>query len=187
MNTLLIYLVCAALLLSFSFLIFRVSFRRDFHQQGRLSPLSLITGSLVFFCWGGFPYIYGISDWPIVHTSQIALWIGRFFLFGGLAVMFVSMTRLGILRSFGCQQNTLIQRGFYKYSRNPQVAGVVLYGIGFAILWPSWYALGWFLLLLPIVHMMVMSEEEHLHNAFGEAYDDYCQRVPRYIGIPKVH
>lgn len=187
MNTFLIYLVCAALLLASAVLVFRFLFQRDFHQQGRLSPLSIITGSLIFFSWGGFPYIYGISDWPEVHIPLPVEVVGRLFLFGGLVVMFVSMAMLGILRSFGRQQITLIQRGFYKYSRNPQVVGVVLYGIGFAVLWPSWYALGWFLLLLPIVYLMVMSEEEHLHNAFGKAYDAYCERVPRYIGILKVH
>lgn len=32
-------------------------------------------------------------------------------------------------------------------SRNPQIVGFFLAVVGFAIMWPSWYALGWVILL----------------------------------------
>jgi protein-S-isoprenylcysteine O-methyltransferase Ste14 len=76
-----------------------------------------------------------------------------------------------------------MQAGCYRISRNPQVLGCFLFGIGFAVLWPSWYALGWVMLYVVIAHMMVHSEEEHLCNTYGEEYVNYSERVPRCIGF----
>lgn len=56
--------------------------------------------------------------------------------------------------------------------------------IGVAILWPSWYALGWVILAAGF-HMMVLTEEENLRNVYGEEYTQYCKRVPRYLGFPQ--
>ncbi len=178
------YLVASFLLLLASFLILRISFRYDYFKRGRLSPFTILAGTLIFFIWGGFPYIFGPKDWPAVHVSPLQRILGLGALFAGLALMFSSMTLLGIWRSMGQNQSALVERGFYRLSRNPQVVGCDLYGIGFAILWPSWYALGWVLMLPVMTHMMVLTEEEHLRNAYGDKYISYCQRVPRYLGIP---
>jgi protein-S-isoprenylcysteine O-methyltransferase Ste14 len=57
--------------------------------------------------------------------------------------------------------------------------------IGCAVLWPSWYALGWVVLYGVIGHVMVLTEEEHLRNVYGEEYTVYCKQIPRYVGIPR--
>ena len=100
--------------------------------------------------------------------------------------MFIGIYHLGILRSFGLQTGALKEISYYRVSRNPQVLGCVLYVIGFFILWPSWYALGWGVSLLVNLHIMVLTEEEHLRNTFSQDYEKYCQNVPRYIGFPKL-
>jgi protein-S-isoprenylcysteine O-methyltransferase Ste14 len=181
MITFFIYITSGFSLLLFSKVTFRVLFRRDFRARGELSLLSTTTGSLVFFLWGGFPYIYGPNDWPAVHVPELIGITGRLLLFIGLWVMIGSMLVLGLFRSFGRQQTELVRSGPYHLSRNPQVVGVVMYGVGFGSLWPSLYALGWVTLLLPMVHMMVSVEEEHLARVFGEAYREYCIQVPRYV------
>lgn len=53
--------------------------------------------------------------------------------------------------------------------------------LGIALRWPSWYALGWMLLFVAMIHMMVITEEEHLRDVFGEEYVRYCKKVPRYL------
>ncbi|MBF8295644.1 MAG: hypothetical protein HW389_2189 [Bacteroidetes bacterium] len=30
-----------------------------------------------------------------------------------------------------------------------------------------------------------MTEEEHLRSIYGEEYERYCERVPRYLGFPR--
>ena len=100
------------------------------------------------------------------------------------ARIFIGIYRLGFLRSMGLLTGDLKETSYYRATRNPQVLGCVLYVIGFIILWPSWFALGLGLSLLVILHVMVLTEEEHLHNAYGQAYKQYCNKVPRYLGYP---
>ena len=40
-------------------------------------------------------------------------------------------------------------------------------------------------LWLPIMHLMVRGEEEHLEKVFGDAYREYREQTPRYLGLPK--
>jgi protein-S-isoprenylcysteine O-methyltransferase Ste14 len=177
------YLVCTALLLSAAYLILRLLFHRDYTHRGRLSPLSQVAGSLVFFLWGGFPYLYGPSDWPAVHLSAPLRILGWSLLAGGLAIMLAGIWTLSLPSALGQGSRSLAQHGLYRYSRNPQLLGCCAYGLGFALLWPSWYALGWVLMFAVLAHLMVITEEEHLGRVFGQEYQRYCQRVPRYLGL----
>jgi len=55
--------------------------------------------------------------------------------------------------------------------------------VGVGWLWPSAYALGWAALWAVLGHWMVVTEEEHLERTLGQAYREYCARVPRYCGL----
>jgi protein-S-isoprenylcysteine O-methyltransferase Ste14 len=105
----------------------------------------------------------------------------------GLAIMFIGIYRLGLIRAFGLQTGVLVKSSYYRVTRNPQVLGCVLYVIGFIVLWPSWYALGWGLSLMVILHVMVLTEEEYLFHTYAQDYEQYCKRVPRYLGFPLKH
>jgi len=183
MSTLIIYTISAVFMLLAAYLIFRVLFRGNYATRGELSLFSTVVGSVIYFAWGCFPYIYGIPDWPEVQIHPFLEMIGWIILWGGLAVMLVCIGWLGLLRSMGRMQTGLIRTGPYKISRNPQVVGCLGFGIGFGLLWPSWYALGWVSLLLVMTHMMVLTEEEHLGRIFQIEYVRYCKSVPRYLGL----
>ncbi len=176
-----VYLMSALLLLVAAFATFRVFVRCDYQRKGRLTPFSMCIETVIFFLWGGFPYIYSPSDWPAVHVGPLLKVTGWVSLALGLAIMFTAMAALGLRRSLGQEANVLKQSGFYRVSRNPQILGCALYGIGFAVLWPSWYALGWVVLFVAIAHTMILTEEEHLRDVHGEEYVRYCERVPRYV------
>lgn len=182
--TLTIYLIAVFLMLVTALVIFRILFRRDYERKGQLLPFSLIAGTLIWSAFGGFPAIYLARDWPAVHVSPIARAIGKISLWGGLAIIFLGIAQLGLLRALGHKQNALKQTGFYRLSRNPQIIGCALYVIGFAVLWPSWYALGWAIIFVVMAHVMVLGEEEHLRKRYGEAYARYCERAPRYLALP---
>jgi protein-S-isoprenylcysteine O-methyltransferase Ste14 len=46
---------------------------------------------------------------------------------------------------------------------------------------PSFFNLGWVLIWALIGHWMVTNEEIHLRRVFGEEFEDYCEKTPRYI------
>ena len=179
------YLVLGFLLLLSGYGILHGLFQRDYRRRGRLSPPVIFLGSLVFFAWGGFPIVYGMKDWPAVHVGLGWYLAGSILLWGGLAVLFLGMAQLGIWRAFGQRKDELIRHGLYRFSRNPQIVGCALYGVGFAVLWPSWYALGWVLMFAFLAHVMVRTEEAHLQRLFGAKYKEYCRRVSRYVGWGK--
>jgi protein-S-isoprenylcysteine O-methyltransferase Ste14 len=56
---------------------------------------------------------------------------------------------------------------------------------GLALAWSSIGVLLLFLLAMPLAHaQVVLLEEPLLRKRFGEAYVDYCRRVPRWIPRP---
>lgn len=101
----------------------------------------------------------------------------------GVVLVVIAMGRLGIGVSVGQQVSGLRQSGLYRYSRNPQIVAYGLVVIGYALLWPAWSGLVWVGLYLAIAHLMVRTEEEHLRRVYGEAYERYCARTPRYLGL----
>jgi len=185
MNTLEIYLISLSFLIAASFVVLRIFVRRDYLQRSHLTGGSAVLQVLIFFTFGGFPIIYLPGDWPISHVFPILRVTGLICMTIGLAVIFNGMFRLGILRSLGLQTGELKNTDFYRVTRNPQVLGCFLYVVAFIILWPSWYALGWGLSLMAVIHVMVLTEEEHLRNKFGGEYEKYCSSVSRYLGYPK--
>ncbi|MHC4341737.1 MAG: methyltransferase family protein [Planctomycetota bacterium] len=178
------YLVYSLLLLALGLVTFRILSRRDYRRVHRLSPLTALLGTVVFSCWGGFPWFFGPADWPEVHVAPLLETAGWFCLWFGVATTFLAMAWLGWIRSFGRNQSLLRHSGPYRLTRNPQALACGLAGVGFALLWPSWQAAFWVLLYGVLVHTMILAEEEHLRRVHGEEYDRYCARVSRYLGCP---
>jgi protein-S-isoprenylcysteine O-methyltransferase Ste14 len=182
---LVIFAASALVLLAVAIMLFRSPVREDYRAMGRLSTFTVALQALLFFIYGGFPYLYVPDDWPAVHVSLGVRILGLAGIVLGLSTLLFGIIRLGIRRSLGRRLGKLNQSGLYGKSRNPQAVACGLYVIGFAILWPSLYALAWALLYVPIIHMMVITEEEHLRRAYGKEYERYFERVPRYLGLLK--
>lgn len=77
----------------------------------------------------------------------------------------------------------LVARGLYRWSRNPMYVGVVLAVLGQAALAASAGVLAYAAVLALGFHLRVlMYEEPVLRKTFGDAYDGYVARVPRWFG-----
>ena len=177
------YIIAYLSLLVSTGVVFRVLVRRDYMMRGRLTiPVSILQ-TLLFFVYGGFPYLYISKDWPRVYVSSTLHIIGVVFVIVGLASLFYGMLKLGLLPSVGGRKDELECTGIYRISRNPQALACSFYILGFSILWPSWYALSWAVLYVVLIHVMIITEEEHLLRLYGASYEEYCDEVPRYICI----
>ena len=78
-----------------------------------------------------------------------------------------------------------VTKGIYRYSRNPmQLSQVAIYlGVGIA-------TASWVFLLLAVVYMIVPllwvdAEERHCLKVYGDAYREYMNKTPRWLGLPK--
>lgn len=76
----------------------------------------------------------------------------------------------------------LVVAGLYRYVRNPMYVGVLLVLLGHFLYFGYWALLIYSGLFFVAVHTFVTRyEEPHLRKLFGTEYEDYCQRVPRWI------
>jgi protein-S-isoprenylcysteine O-methyltransferase Ste14 len=78
-----------------------------------------------------------------------------------------------------------VTKGLYRYSRHPMYIASIPALVGAGIASASWL----FLLLsvlFVVTHLMNGIFEEHLClEAYGSVYQDYLDRTPRWIGLPK--
>lgn len=175
------YLLLALLLLGATLVVFRVFVRRDYLRRGRLTLFSTALEWLIFFSWGWFTW----CDWPRVfpppETGPVLEVLGLVGIVVGLSLLSLTIAHLGFLRSNGLAPDVLRQTGPYRLTRNPQTLACGVAVVGYALLWPSWHTLGWVVLFAAMVHIMILTEEQHLLDVHGDAYTRYRARVPRYL------
>ena len=79
----------------------------------------------------------------------------------------------------------LVAVGFYRYVRNPMYFGVLLILIGHFLWFGFWWLLIYTAIAFIVVHLFVtFYEEPTLKRKFGAAYEDYLEKVPRWV--PKI-
>ena len=183
-----VWLYCASwvLLLGLAVFVFRVAVRRDYARYGRLRPLESALQLAVWALCIALPFLYNPARWiwfwlPGVPVSPPVRFVGVVLTVTGMVIAFGTMLWFGLGRAFGVRVQGLQQHGPYRWTRNPQVAGMIPMIAGVVILWPSWFAVGWALLLAIVAHLMVTTEEEHLERVFGDEYRAYRAQVPRYV------
>jgi protein-S-isoprenylcysteine O-methyltransferase Ste14 len=79
----------------------------------------------------------------------------------------------------------IVTRGIYRFSRHPIYVTEVLLLLGVSIASASW-----FFLLFPIivgfgVAYFIKIEEAQCIGHYGNAYREYMDRTPRWIGMPR--
>jgi protein-S-isoprenylcysteine O-methyltransferase Ste14 len=76
----------------------------------------------------------------------------------------------------------LVAVGFYRYTRNPMYIGVLSMIVGHFLWFGFWNLLIYAVFIVFAFNTFVVYyEEPTLRKKFGAAYEDYCQRVPRWI------
>jgi len=135
--------------------------------------LNIISMGAVIF---GFLY----SIFLPLKFNAIWFYIGLLiFLFGFIFDSSVLIT----LR--GAKLDEPFTNGPYKYSRHPQYFALFVVIISISIM-----SLSWVFLLIAIIcgiHLLIVApvEEKYCLKKYGKVYQEYIERTPRWIGIPK--
>lgn len=75
----------------------------------------------------------------------------------------------------------LVQRGPYRWTRNPLYLAAVLILLGEAVFFLNPWLLGYAVFVASALQLLVvLHEEEAMRRRFGAIYSDYCHLVPRW-------
>ena len=90
--------------------------------------------------------------------------------------------RVGVIEE---QENELIERGVYRFSRNPYFLAYLLMFAAYTILLQSFFLLVLSVVGFGLVHGMILREERYLAGKHAADYERYRLRVPRYLALRK--
>jgi protein-S-isoprenylcysteine O-methyltransferase Ste14 len=115
-----------------------------------------------------------------LHLNTIWFYVGLLiFLFG----LILQLTVLYTLRK--AKPDRPWTTGPYRYSRHPIYFGLFLMIIGISIMSLSWlFLLIVIILAIPLL-IAVPTEEQYCLKTYEKEYQDYMEKTPRWIGLPK--
>jgi protein-S-isoprenylcysteine O-methyltransferase Ste14 len=135
----------------------------------------VLWGAMVLHSWGIGLVLVEVPG--LLRRVALVLWAG------GFVLLFIG--RLGLGDSFrigSAKESTSLRTGgLFRFSRNPMYAGVdaTLLACVFYTLNPILLLAGAFVAV--VHHNIILAEEQHLQEIFGEEYAEYCHRVRRYL------
>ena len=115
-----------------------------------------------------------------LQFNTIWFYIGLLiFLFG----LIFDLTALYTLRD--AKLDRPFTTGSYRYSRHPIYFGFFLIYISISIMSVSWIFL--VITIIFAIHLLIVvpAEERYCLKTYGKEYQDYIERTPRWIGLPK--
>lgn len=78
-----------------------------------------------------------------------------------------------------------VTKGLYRYSRHPMYVTAFVFLLGVSIATASWVFLLFTILLISASFYFAAVEEQSCLEKYGDAYRQYTDSTPRYVGIPK--
>lgn len=126
-------------------------------------------------------HVIELSVFPLVCAIGGLVLAGfGFVLFVAGAISFGSIRRMSGISS---DADVLITGGAYRFSRNPQNVGWILFLLGLALAGRSLLAMATVIGFAALYHVYVRRvEEPYLHRVYGESFASYVRATPRYLG-----
>ncbi|UCG73822.1 MAG: isoprenylcysteine carboxylmethyltransferase family protein [Chromatiales bacterium] len=146
-------------------------------------------------------YFYSVYT-PLLHgleASPLTAWLPQFFLphlahtkiaaFRYLEWLGAVLALVGLLGFVGCAiqlyygkfiKKRLVTGGLYGRVRHPQYLMLIIGGAGFLLLWPRFFILVTFLMMLGLYYMLARFEEETIRKRYGPETDTYLARVAMF-------
>ena len=123
----------------------------------------------------------------IIYSIFLPLQLGKVWFFIGLVIFLIALV-ISLLATFFVQTTPTdkpFTKGPYRYSRHPYYVAQTLIFLSIAIASVSWVFL-MLTVIMGIFHLIYApAEEKHLLKRYGKDYEEYMNRTPRWIGIPK--
>jgi len=123
----------------------------------------------------------------LIYSIFLPLKLGTMWFYIGLPITLLGLvTRvLALVNWATTPHNEPITRGLYRYSRHPMYFTDFLFLLGLGIATASWILVLFSILWIVTGFILANPEELDCLEKYGNAYREYINRTPRWIGIPK--
>jgi len=123
----------------------------------------------------------------IAYSTFLPLELGTVWFFAGFLIYLLGaiIGTIAILDFFTTALDKPVTKGVYRFSRNPMYVGMFLIFGGIGVACVSWVVLSITAVFMILVHTGIVSEERSCLQKYGNAYREYMNKTPRWIGIPK--
>ena len=128
-----------------------------------------------------------ILPFTLIYSIFLPLKLGTLWFFAGLPICLLALVMF-LMFSISFITAPLgepITKGVFAISRHPAYFGFFLGLVGIGIACASWVFLLCALVWIVSWHFGVVEEERILLEKYGDAYREYMNRTPRWIGMPK--
>lgn len=159
-------------------------------------PRDSVQQTLISIVWVVWVFGIGLTGIPYLIATrspdQLSVRGGIFRLLGVPLILlgsaFLLWASRGLTDSGGTPVHThgptdLVTEGPYRYSRHPIYVSALSIILGEAILLSHLGLVAYAGLAWGYLRVLSGYEEKKLREEYGDAYDDYCESVPRWIGL----
>jgi protein-S-isoprenylcysteine O-methyltransferase Ste14 len=122
-----------------------------------------------------------------IYSIFLPLKLGSIWFYIGLPICLVGLILLTVsfFNFVTAPLSEPLTAGLYRFSRHPVYLTQALMFIGIGIASASWVFLLFTVLRTIASFMLIPSEEHFCLEKYGDAYREYMNRTPRWIGMPK--
>jgi protein-S-isoprenylcysteine O-methyltransferase Ste14 len=123
----------------------------------------------------------------IAYSIFLPLKLGTTWFYTGIAIYLVGLVFFiaSMVNIVTTPHGEPFSKGMYRISRHPMtVTGHVMH-LGISIATASWVFLLFTVVVIIMWYFLVIPEERGCLDYLGDAYREYMDRTPRWLGIPK--
>ena len=123
----------------------------------------------------------------IIYSIFVPLKLGTIWFYVGLFVILLGATiyTIAIVNYATTALDELVTKGVYRISRHPIHFSYFIMNVGIGIACASWIFLLCMITYMVLQDILHNDEERFCLEKYGEAYREYMNRTPRYIGMSK--
>ena len=134
------------------------------------------------------PVLWIVWILGVIYSIFLPLQIGTIWFYVGFPIAIIGLITFTIvIVTFATTpiDNEPLTKGLYRYSRHPMYITQFLMFIGVGIASASWIFLLFSIVYTALSVIGAIPEERFCLEKYGEAYREYVDKTPRWVGMPK--
>jgi protein-S-isoprenylcysteine O-methyltransferase Ste14 len=128
-----------------------------------------------------------IDTMAVAYSIFLPLKLGTIWFYAGLAIFLTGLAVLAVatVNFARTPMDVPVTRGMYHYSRHPLYLASLLIYLSVGIASASWVFVLLFVVQSVSIRIAAVGEERFCLDKYSDAYREYTNKTPRWLGLPK--